>query len=183
MGSTLLGEGEGAKIYALDAHRVMKIFKSTAKFEHEVRVLRKLRAIGVGPQATLGPRANSLVMPRLYPITRADLSAPSFQRALVRQVVTMVDHGLLHNDLHVGNIMRSRARTPVIVDFDLAKTVRPPRGVVLDQLVLAQLYAIIDPANTHNHLSPKWLHHTTEALVNGPIVNTIYAIRQGKTAR
>jgi tRNA A-37 threonylcarbamoyl transferase component Bud32 len=177
----LIGGGEGANVYQIDAQQVLKIFKSDSKFKHELGMLRKLSRIGVGPAAVLGNKPNSLVMPMYHPISLKDLSSAVFQRALVRQVITMVHHGFLHNDLHVGNIMKTKANTPVIVDFDLMRKVRPPYSkVIRDQLVMAQLYAIIDPANTHNHLSAKWLSHQTEQLVNGPIVDAIYKIRQGK---
>lgn len=175
----LIGEGEGAKVYQVNADQVLKVFKSDRKFKHETRMLKKLAQIGVGPKAIRGTLPRSLVMPMYRPISLNDLGSVVFQRALVRQVRTMVHYGLLHNDLHVGNIMKTKSNVPVIVDFDLMQIITPPRSLIVrKQLVMAQLYAIIDPANTHNHLGAKWLHHTTDKLVNGPIVDAIYEVRR-----
>lgn len=95
------------------------------------------------------------------------------QSDVIEIVLKSVANGLLHNDLHHGNMGRIDGRVRLI-DFGLTKQIDPPTDqTVYLQLVIAQLYALVDPCNTNNVQNL--------CMDPGPIVDAIYFIRQGET--
>ena len=99
----------------------------------------------------------------------------SIQKDLVQRTWLLIQNGIIHNDLHQGNVgMRREGRRMrgVIFDFGEAERIDPPRDcVVLRQLLVSQLYALITrtDCNTNN---------TIPLCGDHPIHDTIYLIRK-----
>lgn len=97
-------------------------------------------------------------MDRLQPIDRWDPSMLPPLIDLVRKLV--VDHHLVHNDLHQGNLMRTASGTLRLIDFGESREL--PRGAlragVLKLLLVAQLAPLLDKCNKNNVVCPRLCH-------------------------
>ena len=98
------------------------------------------------------------------------------QKGFVEMVARLVAVGLIHNDLHYGNIGKLPGKDGQIVLFDygLAQLIDPPTHIlVYAQIVMAQLYSLIDSCNNNNVKT-----FNDYCGKNNPIVDTINGIRK-----
>lgn len=112
------------------------------------------------------------------------------QMELINEVARMVSHGYLHNDLHIGNVaVNIRTKMATVIDFGLTKKLEtlPREEMLFNQIVLAQLYAILDPCNTNNCSlkSEEWPQCYSDEYLSmicqGPISDEIYKIRTNES--
>jgi RIO-like serine/threonine protein kinase len=91
---------------------------------------------------------------------------PAVEKQLVNVVAKMVSHGIIHNDLHPGNIGVLKNGKLVIFDYGFSQRadveIKFP-----EQVLMAQLYTIIE-------------QYAKPIMFNSLIYDTIYKIRQGK---
>ena len=209
----LLGRGNSGKVYSIkgDPTKVVKIipFKNVATYKilkREIFTQKELNKLLVGPEVF---KDNINILDSTVPNTKRKFSGEIFiimetvstissmseisdndeyQHQLINEVAKMVFHGYLHNDLHVDNIaVNVKTNKATIIDFGLTmKLPNPPDNKLLfDQLLLAQLYALIEPCNENNFPVDKrdcgLEEEVLSEICDGPIVEEIYAIRNDKS--
>ncbi len=191
-----LGEGSRAKVFELKRKNgqtpiALKVLKeaTTPADLMEVEVARHMHHLGIGPEVydvTLKPRL-AIQMEMVDTIEhQGHFLNDTFAAEIVDLVIRMVDNGYVHNDLHVGNIAQSRStKRALLIDFGLVQEIEKVSGTVRAQIILAQLYALVDPCNVNNVRSKfitqntrlnKWISSSC----NNSIGTAIYAIRNGK---
>jgi len=174
----VLGEGDQGTVYQhpLNDGLAVKILKGGVILNQELKLHRKAMKLGITPYIHKSSK-NAMIMDRITPVKF--LSTRREQIMLVKSLAKLVRAGILHNDLHVGNVGVVRSKTGrvtnvVIYDFGLAREIKPPTDVVVfEQIVLAQLYAMADPCNINN--SSKNICANTSY-----ILDMIYAIRRNE---
>lgn len=190
----VLGEGEHAIVYEV---RCGKTVCAQKKSRHapteadliEAEVGRHMGELGIGPKVydtTTTPHFITIQMEMVDTVEAAKVVGDAaFARKIVDLVIKMVDSGYVHNDLHKANIGRSRAtRRALLIDFSLVRKVGALSSVARAQVILAQLYALVDPCNTNN-VGTKTIDALTplNSWIAGSCVNAIgdaiYAIRHG----
>jgi len=171
----VIGQGEQGVVYKHvenDAW-VIKVVHDRAAIQGEVAMQRRMACIGVAPRI-IDVTDNEVTMERIVPLRKNEIISIREQEQLVNLVLQSVAVGLLHNDLHQGNIGRSfSSGNMVMFDFGFTTMFNAPDELeesVYLQIVAAQLYALLDPCNTNN--STGWLCDP-----KSPVVNAIYTIR------
>lgn len=174
-----LGGGDAGTVYqhTEDPNLVIKVVKKASEVAGEVRMQKMMACIGVAPDI-IDMQDNAIVMERIVPLEKREVLDAADQQELVNLVAMSVAVGLLHDDLHQGNVGRSaKTGAMVMYDFGFTKQIKPVQdGIVYLELVAGQLYALLDPCNTNNTF--KWMCDSNED--ESPIVDTIYYIRGGK---
>lgn len=102
----------------------------------------------------------------------------------------MVFFGYIHNDLHAANVAirdeNNLDTKAVIIDFGLTRKLptRPDNKLLFDQLLVSQLYALIEPCNENNCPDKTMVWPTCgfkgkklEKLCDGLIATEIYSLR------
>lgn len=149
----VLGSGENATVYAhkTNPKLVIKVVKDASSIRHEMQMHRMMACIGVAP-AIEAEEDNFIVMERIVPYKKGDKLTKKHQTQLVNLVLRSVAVGLIHNDLHQGNIgFTANKEEMLMFDFGFSERIQPVKDdVVYLQIVLAQLYALIDPCNENN---------------------------------
>jgi serine/threonine protein kinase len=207
----LLGEGGSGKVYSIDgdSSKVVKMipFKNIKTYEilrREIIIQKELNNLGLGP-SLLGDNLDTLdderkgignifiIMETIRPISSISeiRNNPDYQKQLINEIAKMVYHGYLHNDLHVDNIaLNLQTKQATVIDFGLTVKLSysPDNKLLFDQLLLAQLYALIEPCNKNNCPGDKedWPScgfngDTLEEICDGPIANEIYTIRNNES--
>lgn len=152
---------------------VIKVVHDRAAIEGEVAMQRRMACIGAAPKI-IEVIGNEVTMERIVPLRKNEMISLEEQEQMVNLVLRSVAVGLLHNDLHQGNIGRSFSTGEMVMfDFGFTEMFNAPEQLqdsVYLQIVAAQLYALLDPCNTNN--STKWLCDQ-----RSPIVDAIYTIR------
>lgn len=159
---TKLGAGAGGTVYTVKHHPdlAMKLLinaetdkENEEAFDNELKMLQLLQSKQLGtivPQLVCFNRAErAIVTNRLYGVKPEQWGSVKFQRSVVTAIKALTKSGILHNDLHADNVMADDAGRAVLIDFDLSSVIKPPKDPAIeDQLVLAQLYALIDSCNS-----------------------------------
>lgn len=200
-----LGKGESGQVYALQSlsgSREIEQFANehvvkfvTGAVDHEIDTQSELNKKNLGPELIWHEKAGKytiICMQKIIPVKPSALAVNhKMQRQLILEVIQMVKAGFLHNDLHIGNVaINASTREATVIDFGLTQKIEPPEeNIVINQIVLAQLYAIIDPCNKNNCDEPdNWPECFSSDHVGslchdeGPITIAIYNIRNGKDA-
>ena len=181
-----LGKGDNAVVYKArkdgKTYAMKFIAENTPEIIHEISIHKQAAALGCAPNIYEdfsnvehnGVRyARAIVMDVIQ--TFRNSISDAIQKDLVQRTWLLIQNGIIHNDLHQGNVgMRREGRRMrgVIFDFGEAERIDPPRDcVVLRQLLVSQLYALITKTdcNTNNSI-PLCGDH--------PIHDTIYLIRK-----
>lgn len=181
-----LGRGDNAVVYKVTKNGksyAMKFIKeNTPDIIHEISIHKEAARLGCAPniyEDFLNVEHEGVVYARAIVMDviqtfRSSIS-DDIQKDIVQRTWLLIQHGIIHNDLHQGNIgMRREGRRMrgVIFDFGEAERIDPPKDcVVLRQLLVSQLYALITKTdcNTNNSI-PLCGDH--------PIHDTIYLIRK-----
>ena len=205
----LLGKGDNASVYSIenDIDKVLKVIEIDTKdtciedTTREIEMCKELNKIDIGPQIYSHVYIKShkmvvLILERLKPMNRShgDFTV-SRQKELIDKVAKMVDHGYIHNDLHLGNVMINATGKITVIDFGFTVKMehRPRDELVFNQIVISQLYSILDPCNFNNCFgSSKSERWPDCALSKGhlntfcdskesELVNEIYRLKRGES--
>lgn len=108
---------------------------------------------------------------QMYPHGDDCQSAPykideAHERALLQAIIAMVDLGIVHNDLHTGNIGFTDDGRVLLFDFGYAREIAPPASPEREQIILAHLYQVLE------HYAPG----TRDCSL---LYEAVYHIRQG----
>jgi Ser/Thr protein kinase RdoA (MazF antagonist) len=152
----LIGHGRAADVYALDADRVLRRYRTPRSCAAEADVMRYLRQVGYPVPAVLAADGRDLVLERLYGRDMlADLASRPWRvsrhaRTLARlhdrlhQIAAPaglpqpLGPGLqvLHLDLHPANVMLT-ADGPVVIDWSSASAGPAGADVAMAYLIMA----------------------------------------------
>jgi aminoglycoside phosphotransferase (APT) family kinase protein len=163
----LIGSGCAANVYALDAERVLRRYRTPYSCAAEAALMRYLRAAGYPVPEVLGADGPDLVMERLYGRAMlADMAARPWRAWRHARTLAVLHDRLhdipappglphplgrgeriLHLDLHPGNVMLT-ADGPVVIDWTNASAGPPGADVAMAYLIIST--ADVDAA-------PRWL--------------------------
>ncbi len=170
----VLGNGATALVVEDNTDRsiVYKIVQDPKSIELETYMQQLCACVNVAPQI-YDLHDNVLKMQRIEMLKEYPNEIQ--QQQVVELVARMVAVGLIHNDLHLGNI----GKLPdgmILIDFGLTEKIEGAlmSDIVFLQVVLAQLYALIDPCN---HNNPGLSSDSEQCGETSVFVNYIYAIR------
>lgn len=181
-----LGSGDNAVVYEATKGRkkyAMKFIRETSDaINREIRVHKRAMQLGCAPKiyedfinVTLYDEyfARALVMEKISTFKNRKKITPLQQIDIMQQTWILLENGIIHNDMHQGNIGLLNRRG-IIFDFGEAEEIDPPTNkVILRQLFICQLYALItsDGCNENNRIS---------LCGDAPIHNAIYQVRAHK---
>lgn len=203
----LLGKGESGRVYSIieDNNYVLKVvpFKTKKVLENlknEIKIQQQInKIIPEGSPKILKSEVKGrskgeviIVMEKIYTLKQGilEIIEDSFQKKLVELIALYVFKGFVHNDIHTDNIAFNSKRNPILIDFGLTvKIPTPVNNIVFNQILISQLYAIIDPCNINNcpNYSKKdlWPNCGWNSKFIGDIckeggfiIDTIYSLRQ-----
>jgi aminoglycoside phosphotransferase (APT) family kinase protein len=163
----LVGSGRAADVYALDAERVLRRYRTPHSCAAEAALMRYLRAAGYPVPEVLGADGPDLVMERLHGREMlANLAARPWRAGRHARTLAVLHDRLhdipappglshplgpgeriLHLDLHPGNVMLT-ADGPVVIDWTNASAGPPGADVAMAYLIIGT--ADVDAA-------PRWL--------------------------
>jgi hypothetical protein len=146
----VLGNGKTALVVEdkKDKTIVYKILKDSSMIYEELFTQQLASCINVAPKI-YGVDENVIQMQRIYMLS--SFPTGKQQEQLVELVARMVSIGLMHNDLHLQNIGALADGTMLLIDFGFTQSIKPIMcDILFLQVVMAQLYALIDPCNTNN---------------------------------
>ena len=152
----LIGRGRAADVYALDADRVLRRYRTPHNCAAEADLMRYLRRVGYPVPAVLAVDGGDLVMDRLHGRDMlADLAGRPWRTALHARVLAALHDQLhqiaapeglprpfgtgeriVHLDLHPGNVMLT-AGGPMVIDWTNAAAGPPGADVAMAYLIMA----------------------------------------------
>ena len=152
----LIGQGRAADVYALDADRVLRRYRTPHSCADEADLMRYLRRVGYPVPAVLAVDGGDLVMERMHGRDMlADLASRPWRTALYARVLAALHDQLhqlaapeglprpfgagqriMHLDLHPGNVMLT-AGGPVVIDWTNAAAGPPGADVAMAYLIMA----------------------------------------------
>ena len=152
----LIGRGRAADVYALDADRVLRRYRTPYSCAAEADVMRYLRRAGYPVPAVLAVDGGDLVMERLYGRDMlADLASRPWRIARHARVLAALHdqlhqiaapeglpqpfgaaEGILHLDLHPGNVMLTPSG-PVVIDWTNAAAGPAGADAAMAYLIMA----------------------------------------------
>jgi len=152
----LIGRGRAADVYALDADRVLRRYRTPYSCAAEADLMRYLRQAGYPVPAVLAVDGGDLVMERLYGRDMlADLASRPWRTARhARMLAALHDQlhqitapeglrrpfgtgeRIVHLDLHPSNVMLT-AGGPVVIDWTNAAAGPPGADVAMTYLIMA----------------------------------------------
>ncbi len=152
----LIGRGRAADVYALDADRVLRRYRTSYSCTAEAELMRHLRQAGFPVPAVLAADGADLVMERLYgPDMLADLARRPWRAARhARTLAALHDRlhqiaapgglrqpfgagdRIVHLDLHPGNVMLTAAG-PVVIDWSNGAAGPAGADVAMAYLIMA----------------------------------------------
>jgi Phosphotransferase enzyme family len=150
-----IGSGQAADVYALDAERVLRRYRTPYSCTAEAALMRYLRAAGYPVPEVLGADGPDLIMERLHGRQMlADLARrPWRARRYARTLAVLHDRlhdipappglphplgpgeRILHLDLHPGNVMLT-TDGPVVIDWTNASAGPPGADVAMAYLIM-----------------------------------------------
>ena len=173
----LIGRGRAADVYALDAGRVLRRYRTPHSCAAEAGLMRYLRQAGYPVPAVHAVDGADLVMERLYgrdmlaDLARRPWLVTRHARMLARlhdqlhQIAAPAGLSLpfgpgdriLHLDLHPGNVMLT-ANGPVVIDWTNAAAGPAAADVAMAYLIMAS--SDIDDMPWWLRLATRWLRRT-----------------------
>ena len=175
-GHAPLGKGENGATYAhpLIKSRVIKKVRvrteeERQKVDNEVRLQTFLGERGLAPKVyalessggakiEVSGKHMYYCMQRMHPVRRWTVN--SFETLLETMEATVLEHGIVHNDLHQGNVMRSGAGKTLPVDFGLSVRIPPedlvPKGgcespsTIRKRILFSQMLLLLESCNANN---------------------------------
>ena len=152
----LIGRGRAADVYALDADRVLRRYRTPHSGAAEADLMRYLGRVGYPVPAVLAVDGGDLVMERLHGRDMlADLASRPWRTASHARVLAALHDQLhqitapeglprpfgtgeriVHLDLHPGNVMLT-AGGPVVIDWTNAAAGLPGADVAMAYLIMA----------------------------------------------
>lgn len=164
-----IGQGDFGITYVhpQNRNRVIKVVRvgkgeKKKEVEEEVRIQSFLGERGLAPKVYPLQGGKDVVfsggnmlygMQRMYPIRRWTFH--SFETLLETMRRTIFDHGIVHNDLHQGNVMRTGSGKTLPIDFGLS--VRIPEedlggcgDLLLERILFSQVIMLLEKCNMNN---------------------------------
>ena len=152
----LIGRGRAADVYALDADRVLRRYRTPHSCAAEADLMRYLRRVGYPVPAVLAVDGGDLIMERLHGRDMlADLTSRPWRTARQGRVLAALHNQLhqiaapeglrrpfgtgdriMHLDLHPGNVMLT-ADGPVVIDWTNAAAGPSGADVAMAYLIMA----------------------------------------------
>lgn len=167
----LIGKGSFGAVYEHPDDPDLVVKRAPNISESEINMHKIMACLNVAPQLHAVGK-DMVIMDRVRTLERDERISVTDQRALVVLVAKSVAAGLLHNDLHQGNI-GWRRDAMVMFDFGFTMQIKPIQDVaVYLQVVMAQLYGLIEPCSKEN---VSWCH--AEDGENTVVTDVIYGIR------
>jgi len=179
-----LGSGANAVVYEAtkDGKKyAMKFIRETSDaIDREIRIHKRAMVLRCAPQIIEDftqvrlkkqKYARALVMEKISTFKR-EITRQQ-QKDIMRNTWILLENGIIHNDMHQGNIGLLNQRG-IIFDFGEAEEIDPPTNkVILRQLFICQLYALI---------TSKGCNSNNQILLCGeqPIHDAIYYVRAHK---
>ena len=196
----VLGKGENGITFETEQNTALKLVRFNNINEkqniiREIEFQRELSKLNVAPNVhgehvCISGKKNSgacfIHMDKIKPINNISSLTQSFREKLIDKIAISVYHGYVHNDLHWGNVaMHIDNEEPVLIDFGLTQKMETSVEVIsFNQIVLSQLYALMDVCNTNNclpeHEWPNCGMNYGDICSNDIIVETIYNLRNGR---
>lgn len=161
-----LGKGEYGRTYACTSNptRVVKYVKCPSNASNtdqtkwrqairkEVKVQKEAAALGIAPQIH-SVDSEPKQTPNKFRIEMDRCSAPTYNSELAKQLIQsigiMIDGGIIHNDLHQGNIM-TYAGEVKIIDYGFAKMIKKPTMDESNLLQAMHLAQLLEPEQVDN---------------------------------
>jgi len=180
----IIGTGENAVVHSAVDNKgtplAMKIIQGGANnlaLQHEIEMHKRAQESQITARIYACYKAGDnlhVVMDSLQPYSEFK-TTKKYERDLICKVWKMIQAGIIHNDLHQGNVGRLTSGEAVIFDFGFAKLVDAhTTTLVQEQLVIAQLYSLLE---NHEHGCNT---NNVKNLCNSAFVDEIYNIKQGK---
>ncbi|MFF0479270.1 phosphotransferase [Streptomyces sp. NPDC004284] len=150
----IIGQGRTADVHALDEGRVLRRYRDGWDATREAVVMTRLADRGYPVPAVLHAEGTDLVMERLTGpslmdalLTGAYEPGPAGELIadLLSRLHALPGDGVVHLDLHPGNVILTAARGPVVIDWQTAEEGSPPGlDCAMSALILAE--AAVSPA-------------------------------------
>ncbi|WP_225803356.1 phosphotransferase [Streptomyces sp. NK15101] len=143
----IIGQGRTADVHALDEERVLRRYRDGGDATREAAVMARLADRGYPVPAVLHARGPDLVMERLAGPSLLDAlltgayepePAGELIADLLDRLHALPGDGVVHLDLHPGNVVLTADRGPVVIDWQTAEEGTPPG---LDRAVSALILA------------------------------------------
>ena len=197
-----LGKGDNAIVFLVERQNeklerenekfALKVIKeNTEAIQKEIDIHRKAGKLGIAPpiledfkdvhtcvtnplEIGMDAPSRAILMPFIETFVDKDSMSPKHQRELVRETWIMILNGIIHNDLHQGNvgIMDDKA---VIFDFGLAEEIPKPSNLtIMRQLLISQLFSLLTTVGCNGN-------NKINLCGEQPIHNAIYNVKRHRT--
>jgi len=182
-----LGSGDNAVVYEAtkdgETYAMKFIKKSSDAIDREIRIHKRAMKLECAPKIYEDfiyvkhkriKYARALVMEKISTFKNRKKITSQQQIDIMQQTWILLENGIIHNDMHQGNIGLRTNGSGIVFDFGEAEEIDPPTNkVILRQLFICQLYALITRVgcNKNNRIS---------LCGNEPIHNAIYQVRAHK---
>ena len=191
-----LGKGDNAIVFLVERQNeklerenekfALKVIKvNSVDITKEIEIHRKAGGLGIAPpiledfddvrtyvtnpfQIGMNGPKRGILMPLITAFK--DSMSHVHQKELVRATWIMILNGIIHNDLHQGNvgIMGDKA---VIFDFGLAEEIPKPSNLtIMRQLLISQLFSLLTTVGCNEN-------NKINLCGNHPIHNAIYNVK------
>lgn len=191
----ILGQGDNAIVFLVERdgkEYALKVIRSnTPQINKEIAIQKKAADLGCAPKIyedvenvsieqgefnVHGERA--IVMEIIKTFEGKDKISFRYQKDLIQRTWILLQNGIIHNDLHQGNIgIRKEGRQwrGIIFDFGEAEVIAPPtNNTIIRQLLVAQLFSMLTSGGTSGCNK----NNTIDLCGNQPIHNAIYDIKR-----
>jgi len=169
------GKGDNATVYKVKKNNKLYALKVIKKMDDsigkEIEIQKRAAELGCAPRIYEDQNhidfkygeyhikgARAIVMEVIETFEKKRSMSKALQRDLIKRTYTLLKHGIVHNDLHQGNVgFRKEGRTVrgIIFDFGLAEIIPAPKNpIVLRQLLVSQLYSLVTniDCNANNNI-------------------------------
>ena len=171
----IYGKGDNATVYKVKKNNRLYALKVIKEVDDsvvkEIDIQNRAAALGCAPtiyedvndidfnQGKYHIRgARAIVMEVIETFEKKRSMSKALQRDLIKRTYTLLKNGIVHNDLHQGNVgfrKEGRSVRGIIFDFGLAEIIPPPKNpIVLRQLLVSQLYSLVTnfDCNANNNI-------------------------------
>lgn len=189
-----LGSGDNAVVFLVamenfsDKQFALKVIKDNSEdIRKEIIIHKKAGSIGIAPpiisdfvdvhayvtnplEIGMDGQKRGILMPLIETFVEKNSMSHKHQKELVRKTWIMILNGIIHNDLHQGNvgIMDDKA---VIFDFGLAEEIPKPSNLtIMRQLLISQLFSLLTTVGCNEN-------NKINLCGDQPIHNAIYYVK------
>lgn len=189
---SILGQGDNAIVFLVERDRkeyALKVMRTnTPQIDREVAIQKKAASLGCAPKIledvfdvnieqgefnVHGERA--IVMEIIKTFDKSKTIASRHQKDLIQRTWILLQNGIIHNDLHQGNIgIRKEGRVwkGIIFDFGEAEVITPPtNNTIIRQLMVSQLFSMLTNTGCNSN-------NKIDLCGDQPIHNAIYDIKK-----